>query len=215
MERDTLSVIVYWSIPAFNLLRAFWAVFSPMTYEPLLGGPLRHLGWRRRVRRRWGAMAGACGLADSVVRESRSVPRLLRVRAKGNTLTIRVRARAGQTLDDLRGAVDALGTIMGAENSTGRRVRPGVLDIVLTMADFLDQPLYATIPSDIDATGVELGRRQDGSRWRLTLRGLQTLVVGCSGSGKGSVFWGIAGKPGSGRAGAPRPTVGRGSQRRH
>ncbi len=82
---------------------------------------------------------------------------------------------------------------MAAENSSSRRVRPGVLDIVLTMADFLDQPLYATIPSDVDPTGVELGRRQDGSRWRLTLRGLQTLVVGCSGSGKGSVFWGIAG----------------------
>lgn len=190
---DALSVALYWSVPAWNLVRAFWAVFSPMTYEPLLGGPLRRHRWRRYVRRQWPSMAESCGLADRVVRENRTVPRLLRVRARDNTLTIRVRARSGQTLDDLRGAVEAVGTIMGAEASTSRRVRPGVLDMVLTMADLLDQPLYATIPNEVDPTGVQLGRIQDGNRWRLTLRGLQTLVVGCSGSGKGSVFWGIAG----------------------
>lgn len=193
LGHNGLSVALYWSVPAWNLVRAFWAVFSPMTYEPLLGGPLRRHRWRRYVRRRWPSMAESCGLADRVVRENRTVPRLLRVRARDNTLTIRVRARSGQTLDDLRGAVEAVGHREHDVEHTGShataRGRLGAHD----RADLLDQPLYATIPNDVDPTGVQLGRIQDGNRWRLTLRGLQTLVVGCSGSGKGSVFWGIAG----------------------
>jgi S-DNA-T family DNA segregation ATPase FtsK/SpoIIIE len=40
---------------------------------------------------------------------------------------------------------------------------------------------------------VTLGRRADGSPWRLDLAGRHTLVVGRSGAGKGSIFWGIAG----------------------
>ncbi|WP_402376979.1 FtsK/SpoIIIE domain-containing protein [Isoptericola rhizosphaerae] len=193
MGHDLLSVVILFSVPAWNLTQAFWAVFSPMTYEPLLGGPLRRFSWRRHVRRNWLDLAIACGLASAVVLDRRVVPRLLRVRARGNTLRVRVRARAGQTLDDLRRAVPAIETALEAESSTSQRVRPRVLDIVLTMADLLDQPLYASIPQVVDPHGVDLGRNQDGSRWRLTLRGRQTLVVGCSGSGKGSVFWGIAG----------------------
>ncbi|MDO8149158.1 FtsK/SpoIIIE domain-containing protein [Isoptericola sp. b515] len=193
MGHDLLSVAALVSGPAWNLFRALWAAFSPMSYEPLLGGPLRRLGWRRHVRRHWKDLACACGLASRVVEDYRIVPRLVRVRARGNTLRIRIRARAGQTLDDLRKAVPAIETSLEAESSTSQRIRPRVLDVVLTMADLLDQPLYATIPEGADPHGVDLGRTQDGSRWRLTLRGRQTLVVGCSGSGKGSVFWGIAG----------------------
>ncbi len=37
-----------------------------------------------------------------------------------------------------------------------------------------------------------MGRRQDGTPWLLPIRGRHTLVVGCSGSGKGSILWGIA-----------------------
>ena len=45
-----------------------------------------------------------------------------------------------------------------------------------------------------DETGaVTLGRTSDGSPWRLDLTARHTLVVGRSGSGKGSIFWGIAG----------------------
>ena len=41
------------------------------------------------------------------------------------------------------------------------------------------------------AESVRLGRTQGGGDWRLQLRGRHTLVAGCSGSGKGSVLWGI------------------------
>ena len=39
---------------------------------------------------------------------------------------------------------------------------------------------------------MRLGRTQGGGDWWLPLRGRHTLVVGCSGSGKGSILWGIA-----------------------
>jgi S-DNA-T family DNA segregation ATPase FtsK/SpoIIIE len=44
-----------------------------------------------------------------------------------------------------------------------------------------------------DATGVQIGRRESGTAWILRIAGFHTLTVGCSGAGKGSIFWGIAG----------------------
>ena len=40
---------------------------------------------------------------------------------------------------------------------------------------------------------MRVGRRQDGTDWWLPLLGRHTLVVGCSGSGKGSILWGVCG----------------------
>ena len=62
------------------------------------------------------------------------------------------------------------------------------------LRDTLAVPVPAEMPSG-SATGVDevvVGRRQDGSPWALPLRGRHTLVVGCSGAGKGSILWGIA-----------------------
>ncbi|ORB76530.1 cell division protein FtsK, partial [Mycobacterium timonense] len=48
-------------------------------------------------------------------------------------------------------------------------------------------------PACPEATAVKIGRRENGSAWILRVAGLHTLTVGCSGAGKGSIFWGIAG----------------------
>ncbi|WP_409141892.1 replication initiator [Cellulosimicrobium sp. RS] len=165
-----------------------------MTYEAVLGGPLRRNGWRRRVRRNWKRIADRCGLATARrVDEPRVIPRLRRVRASGNTLTFQVRARVGQTVDDLVAAAEAIGTALGAESVETRRVGPGTVELALTMRELVDVPTLPTIPQDLDTGGVTLGRRADGSPWRLDLAGRHTLVVGRSGAGKESIFWGIAG----------------------
>jgi S-DNA-T family DNA segregation ATPase FtsK/SpoIIIE len=185
---------VLWCVPAFSLLRAVWLAVHPLTYEVVLGGPLRRHGWRRRVRRNWKRIADRCGLATAPrLDEPRVIPRLRRVRATGNTLTFRVRARVGQTVEDLNVAAEAIGTALGAESVDTRRVGPGTVELALTMRELLDVPTLPTIPSQVDPTGVTLGRRADGSPWRLDLAGRHTLVVGRSGAGKGSIFWGIAG----------------------
>ena len=48
-------------------------------------------------------------------------------------------------------------------------------------------------PRSRSPSQVRSGRTQGGGDWWLQLRGRHTLVAGCSGSGKGSVLWGICG----------------------
>jgi S-DNA-T family DNA segregation ATPase FtsK/SpoIIIE len=52
---------------------------------------------------------------------------------------------------------------------------------------------HAAPPTAVATARVTLGRCENGSAWTLPLSGRHTLTVGCSGAGKGSVFWGIAG----------------------
>lgn len=193
-DHEAAGVAVLWLVPALCIVRAAWEAVSPLTYEAVLGGPLRRRGWRRRVRKEWGRVARRCGLALPWNSEKRhAIPRLLQVRTGGNTLTLRVRAVVGQTLDDLDGAVEAIATAFEAESAESRRVSPGVMDMVLTMRELLHEPTTPPIPHELETQAVTLGRRSDGSPWRLELGGRHTLVVGRSGAGKGSVFWGIAG----------------------
>ncbi|MFC7596330.1 FtsK/SpoIIIE domain-containing protein, partial [Terrabacter sp. GCM10028922] len=74
---------------------------------------------------------------------------------------------------------------------------PSTGEVVLVMADRLGATRDATAPTsssaDVNVDAVRVGRRQDGTPWLLPVTGRHTLVVGCSGSGKGSVFWGVCG----------------------
>jgi len=183
-----------WSVPAFNLLRAVWSAVHPQTYEVVLGGPFRRRGWRRYLRRTWPRIAHRCGLTSAPRDdEPRIHPKLRKVRTSGNTLTFTVRARVGQTVDDLAGAAEAIATAVGAESVETHRIGPGTVEYVLTMRELLHVPTLPRIPEQIETRAVTLGRTTDGSPWRLDLAGRHTLVVGRSGAGKGSIFWGIAG----------------------
>lgn len=193
-DREAAGVAMWWLVPAWSLVRAVWHTASPLTYEAVVGGPLRRRAWRRRVRKQWVLVAERCGLALQPKREERlAVPRLLRVETSGNTVALRARAAVGQTVDDLDRAVDAIATAFGAESAKSRRVGPGAVEIVLTMRELLHQATTPAIPHELETGAVTLGRRSDGSPWRLELNGRHTLVVGRSGAGKGSIFWGIAG----------------------
>src|SRR4051812_26875448 len=60
---EAAGVAVQWLVPAWSLVRAVWHTASPLTYEVVLGGPLRRRAWRRRVRKEWARVAQRCGLA--------------------------------------------------------------------------------------------------------------------------------------------------------
>ncbi|WP_159795428.1 FtsK/SpoIIIE domain-containing protein [Puerhibacterium puerhi] len=185
---------VVWCIPAFSLVRVIWSTAHPLTYEAVVGGPLRRRGWKRRVRRSWKVIADRCGLATSSRDDGRVViPRMRHVQASGNTLTFHVRARVGQTADDVVSAAEAIATSLGAQAVDTHRLGAGWVELALTMRELLDVATLPTIPSRIEFQGVTLGRCSDGTPWRLDLAGRHTLVVGRSGSGKGSIFWGVAG----------------------
>lgn len=193
-DREAAGVALLCLVPGWCLSRAVWEALSPLAYEAVLGGPLRRHGWRRRARKEWVDVAERCGLAWPWARGKRkAIPRLLRVQASDNTLSLRVRAAVGQTVDDLNQAVEAIATAFEAESAESRRVGPGVVEIVMTMRELLHEPTTPQVPRELEVDAVTLGRRSDGSPWRLHLNGLHTLVVGRSGAGKGSIFWGIAG----------------------
>jgi len=190
-----------------GLVCTVWHGLGPVSYERLCAGPARRIGWRWHCRRRWSGLAESCGLTARVpvtkVRDGKRTqthqtiaPRLRKVRARGHLLELTIRARAGQTVEDLDQAAPRLASTLAA---VAHRTRPvsgsgsGCTSVVeLVMADALTSAATAVEPEPYAVCErVRLGRAQGGGDWWLQLRGRHTLVAGCSGSGKGSVLWGI------------------------
>ncbi|GAA2018237.1 cell division protein FtsK [Terrabacter terrae] len=202
-----------------GLVVAVWECRWPRGYQRWLAGPSRRFGWRRWARRTWPVLARECGLSVqrnvrrrtwALARRTGRVqvsstgtasewvpPRLMNVLTSGDTLTLRVRARMGQTVEDLENAAPALAAAASAVSYRVRQWSPSVLDIALVMRESLAATADAQLPEplgpDLTVDTVTLGRRQDGTAWALQVRGRHTLVVGCSGSGKGSMLWGVCG----------------------
>jgi S-DNA-T family DNA segregation ATPase FtsK/SpoIIIE len=182
-----------------------WRLHSPETYEERFATPARLLRWRLWAHVSWHRLCKRCGLSASeqVTRrdkEGRQVtstrwfhPKLLVTDVSHTTLRLTVRARMGQTVEDLERAVPSIRDAAGAHSARAVVISPGTLRIELVMREQLSTIGHAAPPTAVATTRVTLGRREDGSAWSLPLRGRHTLTVGCSNAGKGSVFWGIAG----------------------
>lgn len=184
-----------------------WHGLAPVSYERLCAAPARRLGWWWWVRRRWTGLAERCGLTDRVASSKRHgqrvadrtivAPHLRRVRASGHTLQLTIRARAGQTLSDLEAGAERLASTADAHsfrcwphpNAAG-----STLVVEMVMRDTLTGATTAVEPEPrANVEAVRCGWTQGGRDWMLRLRGRHTLCVGSSGSGKGSVLWGICG----------------------
>lgn len=185
-----------------------WRTGWPVSYERVCAGPSRRLGWWWHCRRRWTGIAEDCGLGVRVpvtvkrsdgsrVREQVTrVPRLRRVRVHGHVLVLTIRARAGQTVEDLDAAAPRIASTLSAVTHRTRPVSGvgfGCSTVIeLVMADALPDTVRAAEPDPAPVyEGVRLGRSQIGADWWLQLRGRHTLIAGCSDAGKGSVMWGI------------------------
>lgn len=198
-----LWVAIFAGVSAAILIA--WRLRSPETCEEGFATPARLLRWRLWAHLSWHRLCKRCGLSASeqVTRrdkEGRQVtstrwfhPKLLGTDVSHTTLRLTVRAQMGQTVEDVERAVPAIRDAAGAHSARAVVVSPGTLRIELVMREQLSTVRHAATPTAVVTTRVTLGRREDGSAWALPLRGRHTLTVGCSGSGKGSVFWGIAG----------------------
>lgn len=204
---DELLVLAIFALAVPVMACSVWHSLSPSSYERLLSGPYRRFRWRRNTRRRWERITEACGLSSRVPRvvrrdgkrqvEHKLVhPRLRKVRTHGHTLELTIRTRAGQTVEDLDNAVPRIAATLGA---VAHRTRPvsgaaaGCTTIAeLVMTDALTHATNAvSVPAQPVYEWLTLGRTQSGGAWGMRILGRQTLVAGCSGSGKGSVLWGV------------------------
>ncbi|MGO9185725.1 cell division protein FtsK [Mycobacterium sp.] len=197
------------TIVAVTISLVVWRMRSPAAYERYFGSHARQVWWLFWAMTSWPRVAKACGLstAKHVTRKdmqgkqtTKTVwthPRILEVRTSDHCLRIAVRTRTGQTVEDLEKAVPAIRDAVGAQSGRSTRVAPGTVRMEFVMREQLSLARTAEKPTSSDRTAVQIGRCENGSPWILPVAGFQTLTVGCSGAGKGSVFWGIAGGLGS------------------
>lgn len=198
-----LVLIGGWVAPVLGM--AVWQMVSPVSFETRLAGPLRRRGWRRYLRDVWPKFAERAGLSitetltvrnrwnGTHTRQKVTIhPALQDVTAKGEQLSATVVARIGQTSAQVESAAPALADAMGAHSVRTVPVGPGMVRVEMVMRDLLSAPFPARCSTDIRTDAVPLGRREDGTEFALTIAGLHTLITGCSGSGKGSWFWGVA-----------------------
>jgi DNA segregation ATPase FtsK/SpoIIIE, S-DNA-T family len=182
-----------------------WRLQSPATYERYFGAHARQVRWMLWSVTAWPRVAKASGLSTSerVTRKdmqgkitTKTVwthPRILGVSRSGHSLRMTVRTRTGQTVDDLEKAVPAIRDAVGAHSGRSTVVAPGTVRMEFVIQEQLSTVQTATQPTSSEPTAVQIGRRENGSAWILRVADLHTLTVGCSGAGKGSIFWGIAG----------------------
>lgn len=203
-----LTTLGLWAVITVGVSAAvliYWRLHSPETFEERFATPARLLSWRLWAYISWHTLCKRCGLSASeqVTRrdkEGRQVtsthwshPKLLGTAVSQTTLRLTVRTRTGQTVEDLERAVPAIRDAARAHSARAVVVSPGTLRIELVKREQLSTVRHAVPPTAVATTRVTVGRREDGSDWTLPLIGLHTLTVGCSGAGKGSIFWGIAG----------------------
>jgi hypothetical protein len=149
--------------------------------------------WRLAVRYRRLWRAGMIG-AGLVTRYHGVdyLPVITSAVATGNVDHLRVRLLHGQTTEDFTEATEKLRHTFGvhrvavAETGSGR----------ITLTFFRRDPLRAEvpalpIPSSLDLTALPVARVEDGTTYALRLLGTHVLIVGASGSGKGSALWSI------------------------
>lgn len=149
--------------------------------------------YRRFVyRRRWHAAMVTAKLSVSFDKHT-VIPVLRRVRCRAGSDVVLVRMVTGQIPDDFAHASERLAHTFGVRQV---KVVPGptygTVVLVLLRGDPLTRtvaPLAVTgVP---DFTALPIGVQEDGALYLLRLFGTQVLIVGATGSGKGSVIWSL------------------------
>lgn len=203
------AVTLGWVVPAVSL--SLWRRHRPQSYEKCIAGPTRRRRYRTWARNSWRAVAKGCGLGvtrtvsrhnlkgEHWTEKVTRVPALKAIQATDTALFITARALVGQTSDDLVAIAPAVGDAAGARSARARVVGPGLVRFELRMREHLAEAMTAQLPTEPEPgkvwiDHVPMGRREDGSDWWLRLVERHTLVVGCSGSGKGSIVWGVSGQ---------------------
>jgi S-DNA-T family DNA segregation ATPase FtsK/SpoIIIE len=174
-----------------------WRRLRPASFTSVLACRVRGL-WLATTcyRYMWQPAMVTTGLAVRVD-GTQYVPRLVCVRSTGNVDVVRVRMLPGQTATDWAANAPRLAQTFGAIDCRVRSVPGRVHDLALWFLN--SDPLTTPVPPfapQLDCGGLDLAALpvamgEDGKVCRLRLLGAHLLVVGATGSGKGSVIWSL------------------------
>ncbi|MFC4089123.1 FtsK/SpoIIIE domain-containing protein [Micromonospora sp. GCM10011541] len=149
--------------------------------------------YRRMVyRRNWHAAMVTARLAVSFDRHT-VLPILKAVRCGAGVDVVTVRMVTGQIPDDFAKVAERLAHTFGVRQV---KAAPGPRTDLVLLALFRGDPLAKVVrplpvPAVPEFTALPVGRQEDGDGYPLRLFGTQVLVVGATGSGKGSVIWSV------------------------
>ncbi len=170
-----------------------WFFWHRPSFNTLVGWPVLARWQRQLYARKWNAAMANTGLAVTWDRHT-VLPELVRVRctAAGDVLTVRM--VTGQVPDDWAKASLRLAHTFKAQGCrvTAHPRRPELVVLTLRRRDQLTvtvPPIPPTPPPDLSA--LPAGRTEDGKQLMLRLSGTHILIVGATGSGKGSGIWSI------------------------
>ncbi|TQM72271.1 S-DNA-T family DNA segregation ATPase FtsK/SpoIIIE [Actinomadura hallensis] len=187
-----------WTVPVLVLALVgvglgVWAAVDRPSFVRWIARPVRSW-WRMAFvyRRHWQPVLVTAGLTKT--HHGREyLPSLVRVRCSPTSDRVLVRMLKGQAPDAWERVAVNLAHGFGA---TLVRVRdgdrPGRVWLEFVRTDALAEPIPALpVPdaSEVDLSGLMIGRCEDGSPWRLRLLGTHVLIAGATGAGKGSVIW--------------------------
>ncbi|MEO3829910.1 FtsK/SpoIIIE domain-containing protein [Actinomadura sp. B10D3] len=170
-----------------------WALVDNPSFVRWVARPAQSR-WRLIAvyRRHWQPVLVTAGLTK-VHKGREYLPSLVRVRSGATSDRVLVKMLKGQAPEAWERVAVNLAHGFGA---TLVRVRdgdrPGRIWLEFVRRDALAVPIPALPvpdPSEVDLSGLEIGRAEDGSPWRLRLLGTHVLIAGATGAGKGSVIW--------------------------
>lgn len=190
----TLLVLV-----AVSSAMVAWRLAWPGSFTRLVAWRLR--GWWRSMRVYrfgWQPAMVTTGLAVRVDGEQ-YLPRLLGVHSTATVDRVYVRMLPGQVLDDWSSVAPRLAQTFDARECRVRTTRfRQQLELWFLVEDPLNEPVSPDLTGSRersseapDLVALPVARREDGLTYRLRLLGSHLLVVGATGSGKGSVIWSL------------------------